>query len=113
MREIQRIVPPIVLKDPLLVKDEKTMKTISLLSIEKSTDQLRYINNEVFIRGKKSNKKLTPSEIIKYSYAKGFEKADKELVKVDFSLLDTDYYRMRKESRKIPHDTIENVLFQT
>jgi len=113
MREMQRIIPPIILKDPLLIKDEKNSKTIAILSIEKSTDQLRYINNEVFIRGKKSNKKLSPTEIVKYSYAKGFEKADKELVKVDFELLNTEYYKAWKESRNISYNDIKDVLFHT
>lgn len=113
MREMQRIIPPIILKDPLLIKNEKNAKTIAILSIEKSTDQLRYINNEVFIRGKKSNKKLSPTEIVKYSYAKGFEKADKELVKVDFELLNTEYYKAWKESRNISYNDIKDVLFHT
>ena len=113
MREIQRIIPPFIIKDPLLVVDELSWKTIAIISIPKATDQFRSINNDVFIRGKKSNLKLTPPEIIKLSYAKWFEKSDKELVDVDFDLLNTEYYTMWKQSRNIEYASIQDTLFHT
>ncbi len=61
----------------------------------------------------KSNKKLTPQEVVKFSYAKGFEKADKELVDVNFTLLQTDYFNNWRRIRGLDTDSIEDTLFQT
>ena len=110
--EIKRIIPPIAnLKHDL--KEIFENKTIALLNIPKSTESFCSINNQVFIRLHKSNKKLTPQEVIKLSYAKGFEKADKELVDIDFSLLQTEFFEDWRNARKISDGKIENILFQT
>jgi len=76
-------------------------KTIALIFIPKATETFHSIDNHVWVRLEKSNKLLTPQEIVKFSYAKGFEKADKELVDVDFNLLSTDEFKQWKENRKI------------
>ncbi len=113
-REIQRIIPPLASiwpPDKILVKE--VSKTIALIFIPKATESFRSINNHVYIRLEKSNKLLTPQEVIKFSYAKGFEKADKELVEVDFSLLNTDEFRQWKESRKIEDADVNLVLEKT
>ena len=56
---------------------------------------------------------MTPQETIKFAYAKGFEKADKELVEVSFSLLETEAYRKWKEKRGIEAKDIEISLEKT
>lgn len=110
--EINRIIPPVA----NLLKNEsiKTSdgKTVVLLSVSKAMESFCSIDGQVLVRLHKSNKKLSPYDIVKLSYAKGFEKADKELVDVDFGLLQTDYFEAWRENRKIKQDNIENILSQ-
>lgn len=110
--EIKRIIPPVANLKPDIIEISKN-KTVALLNIPKLTESFCSINNQVFIRLYKSNKKLTPQEVIKLSYAKGFEKADKELVNVDFSLLQTEFFERWRQARKIPMNNIKDILFRT
>lgn len=110
-QEIKRIIPPISNLKPDLTVVENN-KTIAVLHIPKATEAFYSIDDRVWIRLHKSNKKLTPQEIIKLSYAKGFEKADKELVDVDFELLKTGYFEEWRKKRGIEENSVENVLFQ-
>ncbi len=112
LHHISRIIPPISNILPDLYKAENG-KTVVILNIPKATESFCSIDNCVWIRLHKSNKKLTPQEITKFSYAKGFEKADKELVSVDFELLETKYYETWRRVRNIDDDDIKNVLFKT
>ena len=113
-REIQKIIPPVFhIWEPELIDVDSIDKRVALLRIPKATEAFCSINNQVFVRQQKSNKKLSPTEIIKLSYAKGFIKADKELVNVDFDLLNTHYYREWKVSRGLANDSIEKSLFKT
>lgn len=111
-REIQKITPPFkgIRFESISHAEEKT---IVLISVDKATESFYSIENQVFIRLHKSNKKLSPQEIIKLSYAKGFEKADKELVKVDFELLQTNYFEDWRKARNLASDDIEDSLFKT
>lgn len=110
--EIKNIIPPISNLKPELI-DFEAGKTIAILNIPKATESFFSINNEIFIRLHKSNKKLTPYEVVKLSYAKGFEKADKELVDIDFELLQTGYFEGWRKARNISAGKIEDILFQT
>ena len=113
-REIQRIIPPLASiwpPDKILVKE--VGKTVALVFIPKATESFRSINNHVYIRLEKSNKLLTPQEVIKFSYAKGFEKADKELIEVDFNLLNSSEFKQWKDNRKIEDADIRVVLEKT
>lgn len=113
-REIQRIIPPLASiwpPDKILVKE--VGKSIALLYIPKATDSFRSINNHVYIRLEKSNKLLTPQEVVRFAYAKGFEKADKELVEVDFNLLNTNEFKQWKNNRNIEDADIKSVLEKT
>ena len=110
--EIKNIIPPISNLKPDLISVEGG-KTIALLNIPKATESFFSISNEIWIRLHKSNKKLTPYEIVKLSYAKGFEKADKELVNIDFELLRTNYFEDWRRSRNISVGKVEDILFQT
>ena len=113
-REIQKIIPPLTsIWPPKKIHVAEVGKTIALLNIQKATDTFRSIRNHVYVRQEKSNKLLTPQEVIRFAYAKGFEKADKELVKVDFGLLKTDMFRQWKGNRKISDTDIEIVLKKT
>ncbi|MDE0243272.1 MAG: putative DNA binding domain-containing protein [Candidatus Kaiserbacteria bacterium] len=88
-------------------------KTVVLLTIQKSTDSFHTVSDEVWIRLQKSNKKLTPHEILQFDYAKGFRMADKELVDdVKIDLLDTEHYRTWKERGGLDPENkgIEHVL---
>lgn len=112
-REAQRIIPPITGINIATQLKASSGKTVAIIKVPKSTNSLYSINNEVFIRLQKSNKKLTPSEIIKMSYAKGFTRADSELVDVDFELLRTQYFENWKNQRGILGSSIEEILFKT
>lgn len=114
VRKFQNIVPPISgLGNPHLVKVDDIDKTIAIIGIPKATESFHAYDNHVFVRLQKGNKRLSPQEIIKMSYAKGFKKADKELVEVDFALLDTQTYRDWRGSRGVTGKDIQEVLFKT
>ena len=65
------------------------------------------------VRLEKGNKLLTPQEVVKFAYVKGFQKAERELVDVDFKLLDTDEFRGWKSSRGINNEDIRTILEKT
>jgi ATP-dependent DNA helicase RecG len=113
-REIQKIIPPMSgLYEIKLIPEETINKTVALIKISKSIQSFRSINNSVFIRQQKGNKRLSPHEIIELNYAKGFTKADKELVNIDFDLLKTDYFNLWKKDRKLPDENLEKLFFKT
>lgn len=98
---------------PELIQVEENGKRIALVSIPKATECFHSINNHVYVRQEKSNKLLSPQAVINFAYAKGFEKADKELVDVDFNLLDTSIYKEWKDERSLKGKNIEEVLEKT
>jgi ATP-dependent DNA helicase RecG len=109
--EISKIIPPLVgVWPPQKIDLPELGKTVALVFVPKAEQAFHAIHNQVFIRLEKGNKRLTPQEIIKFSYAKGFEKADRELVDVDFELLDTDVYKLWKEHREIKEAEISKTL---
>ncbi len=110
--KIKRIIPPMSNLSPELYETDNK-KTVSVLSVPKATESFYSIDNQVYIRLHKSNKKLTPQEIVKFNYAKGFEKADRELVDIDFELLKTSFFDEWRKNRKIPSSDIKDVLFNT
>ncbi|NUN24163.1 MAG: putative DNA binding domain-containing protein [Candidatus Jettenia caeni] len=113
-KEVQRIVPPISgIWPPGFIDVDEKKKRISLVSVPKAIDSFHSINNHVFVRGEKGNRQLTAHEVIKFAYAKGFEKADKSLVNVDFDLLKTLYFEGWKEARRINDSPIETILEKT
>jgi ATP-dependent DNA helicase RecG len=110
-REISKIIPPLShIWPPSIEFVEEISKSIALIKIPKVIDCFRSINNHVFLRQLKSNKLLTPQEVIDLSYAKGFQKADKELVDVDFRLLDTIYYQEWLNKRGVKGENIQTIL---
>lgn len=106
-REITRIIPPLgSIWPPQIVPVPEVNKRIAILFIPKSVDNFHSINNHVYIRQERSNKLLTAHELIKFAYAKGFQKADRELVDVEFNLLKTSYYEDWKSSRNLSGNSI-------
>jgi ATP-dependent DNA helicase RecG len=112
-RSISRITPPIPDLWPPLTLAAPDGKNVAAISIPKARDNFFTIDNRVWVRLEKGNKVLTPHEVVKLSYAKGFQHADRELVEVDFDLLKTEYYERWREARKIPFSDISEVLFHT
>jgi ATP-dependent DNA helicase RecG len=113
-REIQKIVPPIgSIWPPEKIEIPEIGKTVALIYIPKAVDGFRCINNHVFVRLEKSNKLLTPTEVIQFSYAKGFVTADRELVDVSFELVNTDVYSDWKKAREIEGNSVEDSLEKT
>lgn len=114
MREISKISPPIPdLLSPLYINVPGKKVRIAVFNVPKAVDQFRSINKHVYIRLEKGNKLLTPQEIIQLSYAKGFNRADRELVLVDFNLLKTSFYEMWRKKRGISDDNISILLEKT
>lgn len=113
-RTIKNISPPIAnIWPPGLINVEDRDKRVGLLFVPKVGDGFRSISNHVFIRLEKGNKRLSPQEIIHLAYVKGFERADKELVDIDFGLLNTNYYESWRKKRGITEDSIVSVLEKT
>jgi len=111
---VRKISPPIASIWPPDLIDVPIKKVrMGLLSIPKVSDGFRSIENHVYIRQERGNKRLTPQEIIHLAYVKGFERADKELVSVDFLLLKTNYYDAWRKKRGITDDLISSVLKKT
>jgi len=111
VRESQRITPPVII-NLLEFPVEKTSKTVAIIHVPKATTGFHAINNQVFVRLKKGNKRLNPAEIIKMNYAKGFEKADRELVDIDFDLLNTTYFNEWRSARNLS-GSIESIMLKT
>lgn len=110
-REITKIIPPLTrMWPPHMESIDHLGKSVALIRIPKAIDCFRSINNHVYVRQLKSNKLLSPQETIHLSYAKGFEKADKELVEVDFELLDTEYYHDWRDARDLKGKDIREIL---
>lgn len=113
-REIHKIVPPVSgLWPPNIIDVAETGKRVALIFIPKAVNSFCSINNHVFVRQEKGNRQLTAHEVVKFAYAKGFEKADKGLVDVSFELLRTPYFEQWKEARRINGGVIESVLEKT
>ena len=113
-REVPKIVPPLSgLWPPSIIDVAEIGKRIALIFIPKAVDSFRSVNNHVFVRQEKGNRQLTAHEVVKFAYAKGFEKADKGLVDVSFDLLKTPYFEQWKEARRINGAAIESVLEKT
>lgn len=113
-REIQKIIPPLSrLWPPGIVDVADIDKRVALIFIPKAVDSFRSVNNHVFVRQEKGNRQLTAHEVVKFAYAKGFEKADKGLVEVPFELLKTPYFEEWKQARNINGSTAESILEKT
>lgn len=112
-RELMKVIPPLSgVWPPQIVKDTVSGKEVAIVRIPKSVDGFRSVNNDVFVREKKSNRRLSVHEITQFEYAKGFKKADCELVDVSFKLLETKTYLDWRNARNIK-GTIEELLEKT
>lgn len=112
-REIQRITPPLSgIWSPKII-DIENNKRVGLISVPKSMVSFHSINNHVYVRAEKSNRGLNAHEVVKFAYAKGFEKADRGLMDVDFTLLKTSFFQEWKQARNINGGSIESVLERT
>ncbi len=112
-REIKNITPPLIAIWPgQIIEIPNIQKRVALLNIPKVMDSFRSINNQVFIRQEKGNRQITAHELIKFAYAKGFEKADKQVVDVRFDLLDTSTFQSWREARRLTGN-IPSILERT
>lgn len=111
IRGLSKVIPPAYVQTTEIKAPNG--KTVSMLRVLKARDSFHSIDGKVFIRLNKSNKELTPHEIVQFNYVKGFEKAETELVDlVDFSLLETDFYRQWVKNKDLDPENkgIEHVL---
>lgn len=95
------------------IKDTQTNKTIALVKIPKATRNFHILGKKVFVRQDTGNRELSPYEYADMMYAKGFSKADRGLVeKVDFDLLDTQWFKVWQTSRGLkgsPQEVLSKV----
>lgn len=113
-QNIKKISPPISSIWPLdLIEVPNKKVRIGWLIIPKVVDNFRSIENHVYVRQERGNKRLSPQEIVHFAYVKGFERADTELVSVDFDLLKTNYYEAWRKKRGIEEDVISVILEKT
>jgi ATP-dependent DNA helicase RecG len=113
-RSLRKISPPISsIWPPKLIEVPNKNARIGLLFIPKVGDGFRSFEGHAYIRLEKGNKLLAPQELVHFAYVKGFERADKELVSVDFKLLKSLFYDSWRKKREITDDPIEIVLEKT
>ncbi len=113
-REIQKIEPPLSgIWPPELIQTEEGGRRIALIKIPKASEHLHSVDGHVYVRQEKSNKRLSTDEAIQFSYARGFQKADKELVDVDFNLLNTEYYIEWVNARGLRGKNVQEILEKT
>src|SRR3989344_257842 len=109
-KSVRKIYPPISdIWPPKIVKVAED-KRIALMFIQKVGDGFRHIENRVYVRLEKGNKNLGPQEILHLAYVKGFSRADRELVDINFDLLRTDFYGAWRKKRGLGEDKIETIL---
>ena len=111
VRNLSKVIPPAYVHISEIKAPNE--KTIALLRVAKANNSFHSIDGKVFTRLNKSNKELTPHEIVQFSYAKGFSSAGEELVDtVDYDLLETKYYYDWVENNKLDPDNkgIKHVL---
>lgn len=112
-RNVRKIYPPISdIWPPQIVTTPKG-KRIGLVAVSKVGDGFRHFENKVYVRLEKGNKLLGPQEILHLAYVKGFSRADRELVEVDFSLLKTDIYESWRKKRGLGDLNIGIILEKT
>jgi ATP-dependent DNA helicase RecG len=112
-REVQKIVPPLGdIWPPQRIFIPEIQKTVALLTVPKAINNFCAVGGHVYVRERKSNRLLTPHEISKFAYAKGFSRADRDLVDVDFHLLDTDYFKQWQGARGITGN-VSDILDKT
>ncbi len=113
-KAVRKISPPISsVWPPDLIEIPKKNIRIGLLAVPKVSDGFRSIEGHVYVRLEKGNKRLLPQEVVHFAYVKGFERADRELVSVDFPLLRTNFYDVWRKKRVIADDQIETILEKT
>jgi len=70
------------------------------------------LDNGTWTRGQRSNRELNASEITELSYQRGIRSAEAEPVDVDFSLLDTETWRLFLRGRNLATTGIADQLFR-
>ena len=112
LRELPHIQPHSVSKsDITLLKSSVNQKTIALINVPKAKEALHSYKDEVYIRENISTRRVGPQEYLDLVYAKGFKKADRELVKdVDIQLLDTEWFKAWFANRKLEGEIAEVLL---
>lgn len=113
-QNVKKIVPPISsIWPPDLIEVPGKNVRIGWLAVPKVTDGFRAIENHVYIRQERGNKRLSPQEIVHFAYVKGFERADAELVEVNMDLLKTECYDAWRRKRNIAEEAVCAVLEKT
>lgn len=112
-RSVRKIYPPISGIWPPTLIDAGNGKRIGLLFVPKVGDGFRHYENHVWVRLERGNKMLNPQDILHLAYVKGFSRSDRELVEVNFNLLETDFYEAWRKKRNISENKIELILEKT
>ena len=85
-----------------LVQDPRSGRTVAIVNVPKATRNFHRIGRRLYIRQNRGNRELTPDEYADMIYAKGFKKADRELVDgISFDLLETPWFQNWRKSRRL------------
>ena len=91
-----------------LVRYPQSGRTVAIVKIPKAARSFHQLGKRVFIRQNRGNRELSPDEYADMLYAKGFKKADGELVKgVAFDLLETQWFERWRKERNLEGPTEE------
>ena len=113
-QNVKKISPPISsIWPPNLIQIPEKKIRIGWLVVPKVIDGFRSIENHVYIRQERGNKRLSPQEIVHFAYVKGFERSDSEAVDIKIDLLKTDYYESWRKKRDIKEDSAALILEKT
>jgi len=78
LHEIKNIIPPMSNITHRII-EAKNKKSIALLNVPKATESFYSIDNQVWVRLRKSNKKLSPQEVVKFNYANSQKDLKKQI----------------------------------
>lgn len=113
-QNVKKISPPISsIWPPDLIQIPGKKARIGWLVVPKVVDGFRSIENHVYIRQERGNKRLSPQEIVHFAYVKGFERSDSEIVNIEIDLLKTGYYESWRKKRDIEEDSAALILEKT
>lgn len=81
--------------------------SVAILRVDKSPTVHSVIGNGTLVRLQKGNKQLTAPEIRDLQFARGAISAENLLEPVDFELLDTDFWRLYAQQRRLTRPIAE------
>jgi ATP-dependent DNA helicase RecG len=96
---------------PCTLRDGSEGVLVALL-VPASAKVHSILDDGTWMRGQRSNREMTATEITELSYRRGVRSAESEPVDVDFELLDTDIWRLYLRGRNLAPTGIPDQLYR-